>query len=121
MSQIAGGGGAAAAISAAVESSSSSSLSPSSSSSSSSASSTSAATSASNPTRKYNDISDIMQGGEAEKATDFANYFCSYAYLYHQKQMLMDRNRMIAYHDAIKKNRHLFEGKVGEIEIAVVY
>lgn len=62
--------------------------------------------------RKYDDSSAIMQGGDAEQAADFANYFCSYAYLYHQKQMLMDHNRMRAYRNAILQNKHLFEGKV---------
>ena len=57
------------------------------------------------------DISPIMQGTEADKAADYANYFCSYSYLYHQKQMLMDHNRMRAYHSAIMKNKSLFEGK----------
>jgi hypothetical protein len=27
---------------------------------------------------------------------DFANYFCTYGYLYHQKDMLEDQNRMTA-------------------------
>jgi protein arginine N-methyltransferase 1 len=58
------------------------------------------------------DPSPIMKGTEADKAADFANYFCSYAYLYHQKQMLMDHNRMRAYHSAIMKNKSCFEGKV---------
>lgn len=58
------------------------------------------------------DESPIMKGGEAEKAADFANYFCSYGYLYHQKQMLMDHVRMRSYHNAIMRNKHLFEGKV---------
>lgn len=58
------------------------------------------------------DISPIMQGTEADKAADYANYFCSYSYLYHQKQMLMDHVRMRAYHSSIMKNKHLFEGKV---------
>jgi protein arginine N-methyltransferase 1 len=58
------------------------------------------------------DTSPIMQGSEADRAADFANYFCSYAYLYHQKQMLMDHVRMRAYHNAIMFNKHLFEGKV---------
>jgi len=58
------------------------------------------------------DRSPIMNGNEAEKAADFANYFCSYAYLYHQKQMLMDHVRMKAYHSAIMANKSLFEGKV---------
>jgi len=53
-----------------------------------------------------------MNGNEADKAADFANYFCSYSYLYHQKQMLMDHVRMRAYHSAIMLNRNLFEGKV---------
>lgn len=58
------------------------------------------------------DNSPIMKGGEAAKAADFANYFCSYSYLYHQKQMLMDHNRMRAYHSAIMYNKSMFEGKV---------
>jgi protein arginine N-methyltransferase 1 len=57
------------------------------------------------------DTSPIMQGTEADKAADFANYFCSYAYLYHQKQMLMDHVRMRAYHSAIISNKQLFQGK----------
>ncbi|KAG5178611.1 S-adenosyl-L-methionine-dependent methyltransferase [Tribonema minus] len=52
-----------------------------------------------------------MKGGEEEKAADFANYFCSYASLYHQKQMLTDHRRMQAYHGAIMQNRGLFAGK----------
>lgn len=58
------------------------------------------------------DNSTIMKGTEADKAADFANYFCSYAYLYHQKQMLMDHVRMRAYHNAIMQNKEMFEGKV---------
>ena len=51
--------------------------------------------------------------GNAEaQATDFANYFCSYAQLYHQKQMLADHNRMAAYHAAILGNANLFQDKV---------
>jgi protein arginine N-methyltransferase 1 len=46
------------------------------------------------------------------KATDFANYFCSYAQLYHQKQMLADHNRMAAYHAAIMGNPEVFKDKV---------
>lgn len=57
------------------------------------------------------DTSPIMQGTEADKAADYANYFCSYAYLYHQKQMLMDHVRMRAYHSAIMSNKELFQGK----------
>lgn len=58
------------------------------------------------------DESPIMQGTEADKAADYANYFCSYSYLYHQKQMLMDHNRMKAYHSAIMRNQSMFAGKV---------
>lgn len=53
-----------------------------------------------------------FNGDEKAKATDFANYFCSYAQLYHQKQMLADHNRMAAYHSAILGNPDVFKGKV---------
>ena len=36
-----------------------------------------------------------FDGDDKAKATDFANYFCAYAQLYHQKQMLTDHNRMV--------------------------
>jgi 2-polyprenyl-3-methyl-5-hydroxy-6-metoxy-1,4-benzoquinol methylase len=58
------------------------------------------------------DESKVMQGSDADAAADFANYFCSYASVYHQKIMLMDHVRMKAYHTAITGNRALFEGKV---------
>jgi protein arginine N-methyltransferase 1 len=61
---------------------------------------------------EFMDNSPIMQGNEADKAADFANYFCSYSFLYHQKQMLMDHNRMRAYHSAIMANKSMFQGKV---------
>ena len=51
-------------------------------------------------------------GDEKAKATDFANYFCSYAQLYHQKQMLVDHNRMASYHQAIMGNSDVFKDKV---------
>jgi protein arginine N-methyltransferase 1 len=47
-----------------------------------------------------------------DKEVDFANYFCTYAYLYHQKEMLCDRVRMDAYHSAVFRNPHHFRGKV---------
>jgi len=53
-----------------------------------------------------------FNGDEKAKATDFANYFCSYAQLYHQKQMLVDHNRMAAYHSAIMGNANVFKDKV---------
>lgn len=53
-----------------------------------------------------------FNGDEKAKASDFANYFCSYAQLYHQKQMLADHNRMAAYHAAILGNSDVFKGKI---------
>ena len=44
--------------------------------------------------------------------TMFCVDFVSYAYLYHQKQMLTDRVRMNAYHDAISMNEDAFKGKI---------
>ena len=43
---------------------------------------------------------------------DFANYFCTYGYLYHQKDMLEDQDRMTAYYNAVKMNPSQFEDKV---------
>lgn len=59
----------------------------------------------------FEDESSIMKGDEAEKAKDYVNYFSAYAYIYHQKQMLMDNVRMTAYYNAIMNNKHLFAGK----------
>lgn len=59
-----------------------------------------------------------FNGDEKAKASDFANYFCSYAQLYHQKQMLADHNRMAAYHSAILGNTDVFKNKVSENESA---
>uniref|UniRef100_A0A0D6R564 Protein arginine N-methyltransferase PRMT10 n=1 Tax=Araucaria cunninghamii TaxID=56994 RepID=A0A0D6R564_ARACU len=50
-------------------------------------------------------------GAIVDKGADFANYFCTYAFLYHQKEMLSDRVRMDAYYTAIFENKHHFEGK----------
>lgn len=50
--------------------------------------------------------------GSVDKRVDFANYFCTYAFLYHQKEMLSDRVRMDAYYNAIFNNKHHFAGKV---------
>ena len=49
---------------------------------------------------------------EQQKASDYANYFSSYADLYHQKIMLKDQHRMNAYYNAIMKNQHVFRDKV---------
>ncbi|TYZ61609.1 hypothetical protein PybrP1_008388 [[Pythium] brassicae (nom. inval.)] len=47
-----------------------------------------------------------------EASSDFANYFCTYAYIYHQKQMLSDDLRMHSYRDAIVENPNHFKDKV---------
>lgn len=48
-----------------------------------------------------------------DKDVDFANYFCTYGYLYHQKEMLSDRVRMDAYYNAVFDNAaEHFLGKV---------
>ncbi|KAI3771605.1 hypothetical protein L6452_02771 [Arctium lappa] len=47
-----------------------------------------------------------------DKGVDFANYFCTYAFLYHQKEMLSDRVRMDAYYNSVFKNKHHFIGKI---------
>ena len=65
-----------------------------------------------------------FNGSEKAKATDFANYFCSYAELHHQKQMLADHNRMAAYHSAILGNASVFKDKivmdVGTVRISLI-
>lgn len=43
---------------------------------------------------------------------DYANYFCTYAYLYHQKDMLEDHKRTGAYYQACMQNRMQFMNKV---------
>lgn len=54
--------------------------------------------------------------GAVDKGVDFAQYFCTYAYLYHQKEMLCDRVRMDAYFNAIFQNKHHFLGKVSSAD-----
>ncbi|XP_058112684.1 protein arginine N-methyltransferase PRMT10 [Magnolia sinica] len=49
--------------------------------------------------------------GPVDKGADFANYFCTYAFLYHQKEMLSDRVRMDAYYNSIFQNQNHFLGK----------
>lgn len=51
-------------------------------------------------------------GTTVDKGVDFANYFCTYSFLYHQKEMLSDRVRMDAYFNSIFRNKHHFRGKV---------
>merc|ERR1712070_420541 len=50
--------------------------------------------------------------GKAPDATDNANYFCEYAYLYHQMDMLEDSHRTGSYYTAIVSNPACFEDKV---------
>ncbi|XP_059638032.1 protein arginine N-methyltransferase PRMT10 [Cornus florida] len=50
-------------------------------------------------------------GATVDKGVDFANYFCTYSFLYHQKEMLSDKVRMDAYYRAIFENKHHFHGK----------
>ena len=71
-------------------------------------------TSDSSSYRNFSSSSNIAtyDGDDSAKATDFANYFCAYAQLYHQKQMLTDHNRMAAYHAAIVGNSDVFKDKV---------
>lgn len=57
-------------------------------------------------------IEELMTGPEGLRATDYANYFSSYAFIYHQKQMLTDAKRMEAYRDAILGNAQCFKDKV---------
>ncbi|CAO2822731.1 unnamed protein product [Amaranthus hypochondriacus] len=49
--------------------------------------------------------------GVVDKGVDYANYFCTYSFLYHQKDMLSDRVRMDAYFNSIFQNKHHFLGK----------
>ena len=52
-------------------------------------------------------------GGPAvDKGVDYANYFCTSAFLYHQKEMLSDRVRIDAYFNAVFENNHHFLGQV---------
>ncbi|KAF7806356.1 protein arginine N-methyltransferase PRMT10 [Senna tora] len=46
-----------------------------------------------------------------DKGVDYAQYFCTYSFLYHQKDMLSDRVRMNAYYNAVFQNKHHFNGK----------
>ncbi|XP_047339117.1 protein arginine N-methyltransferase PRMT10-like [Impatiens glandulifera] len=57
------------------------------------------------------DLSSTSNGEIIDKAVDFANYFCTYSFLYHQKEMLCDRVRMNAYYNAVFENKHHFQGK----------
>ncbi|PIN11343.1 Histone-arginine N-methyltransferase [Handroanthus impetiginosus] len=56
-------------------------------------------------------MSSTAANGAVDKGVDFANYFCTYGFLYHQKEMLCDRVRMDAYYNAIFENIHHFQGK----------
>ena len=75
-------------------------------------SSSSSATATRGSSSSGNNIPTFDPTNEKSKATDYANYFCAYAQLYHQKQMLTDHNRMAAYHAAIVGNANVFKDKV---------
>jgi len=53
-----------------------------------------------------------QRDGEAPEKSDFANYFCTYAFLYHQKDMLEDQKRTGSYYDAVMRNQNLFKDSV---------
>lgn len=50
--------------------------------------------------------------GNAPDATDNANYFCEYGYMYHQMDMLEDVHRTSSYFNAVTSNAACFQGKV---------
>ncbi|XP_022749731.1 protein arginine N-methyltransferase PRMT10-like isoform X2 [Durio zibethinus] len=60
---------------------------------------------------RANGVVSSSSSGTVDKGVDFANYFCTYAFLYHQKEMLCDRVRMDAYYSAVFQNKHHFKGK----------
>lgn len=60
--------------------------------------------------RKDSDL--VLEKPDKIGDADFANYFCTYGYLYHQKDMLEDTQRMNAYYDAVRKNPRAFKDKV---------
>ncbi|XVF88425.1 hypothetical protein PTKIN_Ptkin19aG0050200 [Pterospermum kingtungense] len=60
---------------------------------------------------RTNGVVGSSSNGGVDKGADFANYFCTYAFLYHQKEMLCDRVRMDAYYNAVFQNKHHFQGK----------
>mmetsp|Transcript_52423 Transcript_52423/g.154590 ORF Transcript_52423/g.154590 Transcript_52423/m.154590 type:complete len:376 (-) Transcript_52423:7-1134(-) len=54
----------------------------------------------------------VAADGQPPDETDNANYFCEYAYLYHQMDMLEDSHRTGSYYNAVMWNPSCFEGKV---------
>ncbi|KAI3802976.1 hypothetical protein L1987_31123 [Smallanthus sonchifolius] len=60
---------------------------------------------------KATSTSNANGSATVDKGVDFANYFCTYAFLYHQKEMLSDRVRMDAYFNSVFNNKHHFFGK----------
>lgn len=53
-----------------------------------------------------------LADGQPPNETDQANYFCEYAYMYHQMDMLEDAHRTGSYYSAIVGNPSSFENKV---------
>jgi protein arginine N-methyltransferase 1 len=64
------------------------------------------------PEASANHCCDAELDGKAPDATDNANYFCEYAYLYHQMDMLEDAHRTGSYYNAIVSNPSCFKDKV---------
>lgn len=60
----------------------------------------------------------VLPGGSTDpkhshpRLSDYANYFCTYSFLYHQKDMLEDHKRTGAYYRACMNNSMSFKGKV---------
>jgi len=50
--------------------------------------------------------------GQPPDETDHANYFCEYAYMYHQMDMLEDSHRTGSYFNAVMENPGCFKDKV---------
>eukprot|EP00929_Paragymnodinium_shiwhaense_P020987 TRINITY_DN13814_c0_g1_i1.p1 TRINITY_DN13814_c0_g1~~TRINITY_DN13814_c0_g1_i1.p1 ORF type:complete len:402 (+),score=68.30 TRINITY_DN13814_c0_g1_i1:96-1301(+) len=71
-----------------------------------------ASSSGSNSRKQGQEPSKDELDGKPPSAFDNANYFCEYAYMYHQMDMLEDEHRTCSYHNAITQNPQCFEGKV---------
>ena len=57
----------------------------------------------------------VLGAGRTDKpqnldGEDFSNYFCAYGFLYNQKEMLEDSDRMQAYYESIIGNHRCVLG-----------
>ncbi|KAL6578381.1 Protein arginine N-methyltransferase prmt10 [Orobanche minor] len=57
--------------------------------------------------------------GAVDKGVDFANYFCTYGFLYHQKEMLCDRIRMDAYYKRRFREQAPFSGEEVVLDVGI--